>query len=128
MNPIKLVKSIVRERKKSKSRSPGWNDLRDQHIKNNPVCAACGTAKMLHVHHIMPFNENPLLELDPDNLITLCGINDCHINLGHGGSYRFYFPYIRQLCSDLKSSAISRRDARKIARQNRFKNDGILGS
>ena len=34
---------------------------------------------------------HPELELDPNNLITLCmGENSCHLDIGHGGSFRAY--------------------------------------
>ena len=44
------------------------------------------------MHHLVPFHEAPELELEPDNLITLCeakkyGLN-CHQLMGHLGNYR----------------------------------------
>jgi 5-methylcytosine-specific restriction endonuclease McrA len=36
----------------------------------------------MEVHHIQPLHDNPALELDPQNLITLCA-DPCHIVHGH---------------------------------------------
>ena len=69
----------------SAPRSGQWKSIRDAHIKNNPTCYACGRSEYLIVHHIVPFHLNPELELDPNNLLTLCQgkhIN-CHITFGH---------------------------------------------
>lgn len=52
----------------------------------------CGGTETLEVHHIQPFHINPALELDPENLITLCesGKNGivCHRAFGHLGNYQ----------------------------------------
>lgn len=63
-------------------RSPKWANVRKQHLKDNPNCAACGKDKKLEVHHIKPVHTHPDLELDPLNLITLCA-DPCHIIFGH---------------------------------------------
>ncbi len=63
-------------------RSPKWRKVRAEHIKNNPTCAACGRKDGLEVHHIVPYHIDPDKELDPDNLITLCG-KYCHFIFGH---------------------------------------------
>lgn len=63
-------------------RSPRWRSVRAEHIKNNPTCAACGRKDGLEVHHIVPYHINPDLELEPSNLITLCG-KYCHFIFGH---------------------------------------------
>ena len=63
-------------------RSPKWRKVRAEHIKNNPSCAACGRKDGLEVHHIVPYHINPDLELEPSNLITLCG-KYCHFIFGH---------------------------------------------
>ena len=50
--------------------------------------------KTLEVHHIKPFHLHPELELDFNNLITLCesGANGivCHRAIGHLGNYRSF--------------------------------------
>lgn len=63
-------------------RSPKWRKVRAEHIKNHPECAACGRKDGLEVHHIVPYHINPDLELEPSNLITLCG-KYCHFIFGH---------------------------------------------
>jgi len=48
---------------------------------------ACGACKKLEVHHIVPVHLNPDLELDPENLITLCD-KYCHFIFGHLMDYK----------------------------------------
>jgi 5-methylcytosine-specific restriction protein A len=64
------------------NRSLLWGETRKKHIEKQPFCQACGSTKNLQVHHIEPFHVNPSRELDPTNLITLCGKN-CHLVFGH---------------------------------------------
>ena len=81
----RVVKAIIREKSKSKKRSPQWDNVRDEHVLNNPTCAACGSIKRIQVHHIQPYHLYPELELEPTNLITLCmDVEECHLLLGHG--------------------------------------------
>jgi len=88
-----LASSYFREKSKLIRRSSEWGDLRDNFIKQNPTCAACGSKKHLQVHHIKPFHTNPELELKITNLITLCmDTNECHLKIGHGGSFKTYNP------------------------------------
>lgn len=69
-----------------------WPRVRAAFIADNPCCAACppeSVADRLEVHHIVPFHichliDRPELELDPRNLVTLCGTgDDHHLLLGH---------------------------------------------
>lgn len=81
-------------------RSPQWRKVRDAFLAKNPECAACGfRGAGNQVHHVIPFSvdaagdvdgDGTPNELDPDNLITLCGPShrNHHIDIGHGGSYR----------------------------------------
>ena len=76
------------------ARSSRWPAVARAHLKENPRCACCGGTKLLRVHHKVPFHVAPELELDPNNLITLCeakkyGIN-CHFLLGHFGNWMRY--------------------------------------
>lgn len=64
-------------------RSSKWNTVRAIYLKMEPECVVCGTKKGLHVHHIQPFHLRPDLELDLDNLITLCRKH--HFTFGHLG-------------------------------------------
>jgi hypothetical protein len=75
-------------------RNPKWPTVRKYHLKANPACAVCGGKEVLEVHHKLPFHLNPTLELDPDNLITLCeskknGVT-CHLFFGHCGDYKSF--------------------------------------
>lgn len=65
-------------------------------IPGKNVCAVCGKKKSwklsLQVHHIVPFSVNPDLELEPSNLITLCG--DHHLWVGHLGWFQSWNPNV----------------------------------
>lgn len=78
MNILSFLKSAI----VFGNRSPEWPNIRKQHLTKQPLCQGCGTKNKLEVHHIEPFHVNPSRELDPDNLITLCGKN-CHFIFGH---------------------------------------------
>jgi len=73
-------------------RSSQWPKVRKLFLKVNPICAVCGENKKLEVHHIIPFHVDPTLELDLDNLITLCESkkkgSNCHLLFGHHGDYK----------------------------------------
>lgn len=74
--------SFIREHVvKRCTRSNGWRKVRNLQIKLFPRCAVCGTKKTPEAHHIKSFKNKPELELDPDNLITLC--RRCHFVFGH---------------------------------------------
>lgn len=87
----RLALSKIREHQKSKERSPRWNEVRDAFLQIHPLCVACGGIDNLQVHHIVPFALRPDLELEHRNLLTLCmGPKDCHLMLGHAGSFAYY--------------------------------------
>lgn len=66
-------------------RSGKWPAVRNKFIQENPRCAACGSLKNLNVHHLSSFHDHPELELDPNNLITLCRTH--HFLMGHSGRW-----------------------------------------
>lgn len=80
-------------------RSRHWPKVRKQFLAQNPTCVACGGTKKLEVHHIKPFHLFPHLELDPQNLMTLCESRSfgivCHQFVGHLGSYFHFNPSAR---------------------------------
>lgn len=86
-----------RERLGGAMRSPMWNEVRRDYMILHPDCEACGRKNSrlspLQVHHCEPFHIKPELELDPRNLITLCG--DCHLILGHLRSFKSFNKDIR---------------------------------
>lgn len=75
-------------------RSPEWDNVQENHLKTHDECVACGSKEKLNVHHIKPFHLFPELELDPNNLITLCMDNECHLLIGHGNNFKFYNPNV----------------------------------
>jgi len=93
MNIInELVDRMKGKAEKGQKRSKWWRKVRATHIRNNPTCYVCGSKKKVEVHHKIPFNIAPDLELKVDNLVSLCenkkyGIN-CHLLIGHLGNYR----------------------------------------
>jgi 5-methylcytosine-specific restriction endonuclease McrA len=89
-----------------KERSPHWPAVQHAHLKLEPNCAVCGGSMNLNVHHKKPFHLFPELELEPTNLITLCmdGDKDCHIKLGHGGSFKAYNPNVVEDVTAVRSS------------------------
>lgn len=78
-------------------RSPKWTNVRKQHLKDNPHCAACGRDKRLEVHHVKPVHLFPALELDPSNLLTLCA-DPCHILFGHLMNFKSWNKEVVQDC------------------------------
>ena len=96
---FRFLRTIFRDRLiGAGSRSGQWPKVRTYFLKENPTCAVCGGNKTLEVHHIKPFHTNPDLELDLNNLITLCenkknGVN-CHLLFGHLGNYRCQNPNV----------------------------------
>lgn len=81
------------------TRSPEWPALEREHLLREPACMACGhRGQGLQVHHIKPFHLYPQLELDPNNLITLCEVRgrDHHLLLGHLDDWESYNPNVRE--------------------------------
>ena len=73
-------------------RSGKWPALRKKFLKGKS-CAVCGGKKKLEAHHIKTFLMSPELELNALNLIPLCEGKksmNCHLEIGHLGSYRSY--------------------------------------
>ena len=92
------VKDIIQGKASLRcKRSSKWPATRKAHLKKFPFCAVCGGEKKVEVHHIVPFHENPSLELDPNNLVTLCeGIKSFnhHLHYGHFGDYKKINPNV----------------------------------
>lgn len=80
-----------------KPRSPKWRKVRREHLSTFNECMACGGRVSLEVHHLVPYQVSPELELDPDNLITLCESKSrCHWIIGHLLNWRSYNPSARE--------------------------------
>jgi 5-methylcytosine-specific restriction enzyme A len=117
---IRVFSSERRERKKMESRSGRWPAVRAEHLKTNPECEACGHTKNLQVHHMQPFHEKPELELEPTNLISLCmGPHECHIRIGHGGSFDHWNPNVRTDANLVRLHPERRPHIEQLAKQNR---------
>ncbi len=83
-------------------RSGRWPKVRAEAIRRQPFCEACGRAKDLEVHHVIPVHVakeigRPELELDPSNLVVLCG-DPCHLVHGHLMSWSRHNPVVREDC------------------------------
>jgi 5-methylcytosine-specific restriction endonuclease McrA len=79
------------------TRSGSWPKVRKEHLESNPNCAACGRNKKIEVHHIKPFHSNPELELNPNNLISLCD-DPCHFVFGHLMNYKSWNVNVIEDC------------------------------
>lgn len=99
---IKRVKDVIQGKAPVKStRSSKWPTVRKHflEIPGNNICAACGGKDKIEVHHKMPYHLHPELELDVNNLISLCEskqINNliCHLVYGHLNNYKTFNPNV----------------------------------
>ena len=97
-----LHSSILPEANGSE-RSGKWSAVERAQLASHPNCQRCGRTPeqcekadmKLQVHHKRPFHAHPELELDPDNLITLC--DECHGTDAHlDRHYKSWNPLIEQ--------------------------------
>jgi hypothetical protein len=118
---LRLAHSVIRERLKGARRSPKWDEVRDRFLAANPTCAACGGKRHMQVHHKTPFHLDPRLELDEANLIGLCmGPHDCHLTVGHGGSFKTYNPDVVASAAALLHHPGRREAVESLARTRRL--------
>jgi len=85
-------------------RSGHWPTVQHHFVKDNPLCAVCKRGHdevKLNVHHQIPFSycielSRPELELEPENLVTLCvsGENH-HLYIGHLDDFHSYNPDVQ---------------------------------
>lgn len=86
---VNLARNAFRDVGNPVKRSPKWEKLEHEFKLAHPSCAACGSINRLNIHHIKPFHVSPELELDPNNLITMCmDTKECHLKLAHLGSFK----------------------------------------
>jgi 5-methylcytosine-specific restriction endonuclease McrA len=76
------------------TRNAKWDQVRRKFLKLNNECAVCGGRRRLVAHHVKPYQWWPELELDTDNLITLCG--EHHLLVGHLGRWASYNIHVRE--------------------------------
>ena len=64
----------------------------------SPRCEACGSQKNVVPHHIVPFHKDPSLELEPNNLVSLCESPtfNCHLFFGHLKRWDRHNPSVMQ--------------------------------
>lgn len=85
-------------RKHGRERSPEWPRVAKEHLLREPRCVVCGyKGHKLQVHHIKPFHLHPHLELDPQNLISLCEARgrEHHLLIGHLDEWDSYNEHVR---------------------------------
>ena len=86
-------------------RSEKWPEVERTFRESHSTCAACDST-VVQVHHVLPFHfaillGRPDLELDPNNLITLCEkekgeeAQDHHLLLGHLDDFQSYNKDVR---------------------------------
>ncbi len=76
------------------ARSAKWPALRRKYLALHPHCAACGSSEEVEVHHIRPFHLHPDLELDSENLVSLCNKHGCHFAFGHNYDWAAYNSHV----------------------------------
>lgn len=94
-------------------RSSKWPTVRKRYLEKFPNCAACGESKELEVHHCEPYHLKPELELDENNLITLCRTGKsgmpCHLLIGHCGDWSAFNKNVRddakRFCNMIQSKS-----------------------
>lgn len=64
-------------------------------------CRCCGSRENLNVHHIKPFHIDPALELDFDNLVTLC--REHHFHIGHKDNWKNSNPNVCADCDKMRA-------------------------
>lgn len=83
-------------------RSSQWSRVRKERLAKEPLCVACGRRKDLEVHHVVPFHENPRMELEPSNLITVCQ-DPCHRVFGHLLNWKKANQEVRADCDRMRN-------------------------
>jgi hypothetical protein len=96
-------------------RAGEWQRVRREHLEKEPACQACGRTKELIVHHVTPVSFDPRQELNPDNLITLCG-TPCHIVFGHFFSYHCYNKNVRKMVDEYRKAMNKRQCLKRFER------------
>lgn len=89
-------------------RSGKWPAVRKKHLAAHPACEVCGTKEGIEVHHVLPYQDHPELELDPGNLLTLCEKHGCHLAWGHFFNFSSYNPNVRADSARMKARVANR--------------------
>ena len=94
------------------TRNPDWPKVRRLFLKQHNQCEVCGITKRLTAHHEKPYQWNPELEMETENLITLC--ERCHLFVGHLGSWLSYNVNVREDAIKWNAKITSRPKWRKM--------------
>ena len=98
LSPIRhLTDRLQGKAPKGAKRASGWARFRREHLGTS--CEACGRSWSLEAHHIVPFHLAPDLELEPDNLLTLC--RRCHLLIGHLAAWARFNPFARSAAATM---------------------------
>lgn len=116
---LTLARGVAHKAATSFTRDPRWKTVRRAWLFHNPECAVCGTRTLVEVHHVSPFEHDPSRELDDTNFITLCHWKGHHLLIGHGDSFRFYSPRVRELARQIRSGYITAEFGAAIAKNER---------
>lgn len=73
-------------------------------------CRCCGSQENLNVHHIVPFHNDPSLECNYRNLVTLC--RDHHFHIGHHNNWKNSNPHVCDDCDRMRASTNPMRERR----------------
>lgn len=105
-------------------RSGHWPTVEKHYRQAHPTCEICGSDTRLNVHHMQPFSKFPELELDPNNLITLCMDfkKECHLLIGHGDKFAAYNPNIKEDATYLRAHPEKFEEIAARAKSNRLEN------
>lgn len=119
---IERLKDLAKGKPAAK-RSNRWPKVRAEHLKTQPNCQACGGSARIQVHHVTPFHLDASLELEPENLITLCEsrASNCHRLFGHLLDYKTHNE-------DVRNDSETFRKKLEKARKERRKEKGKTGS
>ncbi len=86
-----------------------WQKCKREFYKLVPKqCACCGNNKKIQVHHKKPRHLFPHLALVLSNLIALC--TDCHLRIGHLGSYFQYNDNIEDVAFYVREHSILKKN------------------
>ena len=120
---IHLVKHSLRDLGVDAKRSTHWPTVEKHFLVDHNFCAACGGTEKLNAHHIIPFHHDKSLELDPNNLITLCmNEKECHLHIGHCGSFKEYNPNVKRDAAEVLAHPEKFDAIIKLAFENRKAN------
>lgn len=96
----------LRRKAEEYGRSGAWARVRAEHLRREPRCRVCGSSKDLEVHHILPYAQDPSLELLSSNLISCC--HDCHFCVAHAGNWKTYRPDVARLADVIRAAEVRR--------------------